>query len=58
MQIKKYKAEIAKLKDRYEGLGGNADRIMTIENELLDLERQKTHLRDVMASQNKYIKES
>ena len=46
------------MRDRYEGLGGNADRIMTIENELVDLERQKAHLRDIMQSQKKYIKES
>lgn len=39
-------------------MGPNADRIMTIENTLFDLDRQKGELKDVLDSHTKYINES
>lgn len=47
-----------KLKDSYNGLGDNAEKIRNIENKLVDLERQKNQLKDVLNSHTRYISKS
>ena len=57
-QVKAYKTQIAQLKDKYNGLGDNAEKILRIENHLVDLKRQKDELHDVLVSHTKYISSS
>ncbi|CDW80695.1 UNKNOWN [Stylonychia lemnae] len=58
LQARALQHQLMKVKDHYNSLGEQIDKKRHLENQLIDLDRQKAQLLDVIQSQQKYLTES